>query len=319
MSSCCAKKGPGYGTPLEAMKNGVREQILYVAMIPCQEGQPDYLATIDVDPNSSTYQQIIHRLYFPELDNELHHFGWNACSSCHDDCTKQRRYLVLGGFKSSRIYIVDTENSKQPSLYKTIDSDQLKKLDLSAPHTVHCLGSGDIMISCLGNAQKELPGGFALLNEKFEVVGRWNEENNPSAVQFYYDFWDKPRYNIMVSSEWAAPNIFEKSFNPSDVASNKYGHSLHFWDWSKRQYLKTVDLGADGNIPLELRFCHNPVNPVGFVVCALGSSVFRFYPDQANEWQVEKVIQIETANSRDGQPTPAIISDMLISLNDKYS
>jgi len=69
---------------------------------------------------------------------------------------------------------------------------------------------GKIMISCLGNAKGELPGGFALLNENFELTGRWNKENNPSEVQFYYDFWYKPRYNIMVSSEWAAPNVFEK-------------------------------------------------------------------------------------------------------------
>ena len=48
---------------------------------------------------------------------------------------------------------------------------------------------------------------------------------------------------------------FYLGFNPNDVALNKYGHSLHFWDWSKRKYLKTIDLGTDGSIPLELRFC----------------------------------------------------------------
>jgi selenium-binding protein 1 len=69
------------------------------------------------------------------------------------------------------------------------------------------------MISCLGNAKGELPGGYVLLNQKFEVTGRWNKENIPSEVQFYYDFWYKPRYNIMVSSEWAAPNVFEKGKN----------------------------------------------------------------------------------------------------------
>ncbi len=190
------------------------------------------------------------------------------------------------------------------------------------------------MISCLGNAKGELPGGFALFNGNFEVIGRWNDGKNPPAVQFYYDFWYKPRYNIMVSSEWAAPNVFEKGkifffqiikflfylgFNPNDVALNKYGQSLHFWDWSKREYLKTIDLGTDGLIPLELRFCHNPITPYGYVVCALGSSVFRFFQDKLNEWQVEKVIQVESLTGNDGQPLPAIISDMLLSLNDKFS
>jgi selenium-binding protein 1 len=138
-SSCC-KAGPGYASPLEAMKNGPQEKLLYVAMIPCQEDQPDYLATIDVDPNSPNYQQVISRLYVPNKNDELHHFGWNACSSCHGDGDKQRRFIVLGGFKSSRIYIIDTANETKPSLYKTIESEELKKLDLSAPHTVHCLG-----------------------------------------------------------------------------------------------------------------------------------------------------------------------------------
>ena len=139
-SSLSLKHGPGYASPLEAMQNGPREKLLYVAMIPCQEGERDYLATVDVDPNSSNYQQVIHRLYVPNINDELHHFGWNACSSCHNDCSKQRRFIVLGGFKSSRIYIVDTANETEPSLHKIIESDELKKLDLSAPHTVHCLG-----------------------------------------------------------------------------------------------------------------------------------------------------------------------------------
>lgn len=145
-SSSCCKKGPGYASPLDAMQNGPREKILYVAMIPCTEGQANYLATIDVDPDSPTYKQVIHRLYVPNPDDELHHFGWNACSSCHGDDTKKRRFIVLGGFKSSRIYIIDTANEKQPTIHKTIESDELKKLNLSAPHTVHCLGKWDIFL-----------------------------------------------------------------------------------------------------------------------------------------------------------------------------
>ena len=112
--------------------------------------------------------------------------------------------------------------------------------------------------------------------------------------------------------------LFHIGFNPNDVNLNKYGRSLHFWDWSKRKYLKTIDLGPDGLIPLELRFCHNPTTPYGYVVCALGSALFRFFQDASQEWQVEKVIQIEPLVGKDGQPRPAIISDMLISLNDKF-
>ena len=44
-----------------------------------------FLATIDVDPKSESYSKVIHRLEMPGIGDELHHMGWNACSSCHGD------------------------------------------------------------------------------------------------------------------------------------------------------------------------------------------------------------------------------------------
>ena len=54
----CAE-GPGYATPLDAMR-GPREKLLY---IPCVytgtgRGKPDYLATIDCNPDSSNYGKV---------------------------------------------------------------------------------------------------------------------------------------------------------------------------------------------------------------------------------------------------------------------
>lgn len=57
--------------------------------------KPDYLATVDTDPNSPTYSKVIHRLPMPYLNDELHHSGWNSCSSCHGDPSAARRFLVL--------------------------------------------------------------------------------------------------------------------------------------------------------------------------------------------------------------------------------
>lgn len=57
--------------------------------------KPDYLGTVDVDPNSPTYSQVIHRLPMPYVGDELHHTGWNSCSSCHGDPSADRRFLVL--------------------------------------------------------------------------------------------------------------------------------------------------------------------------------------------------------------------------------
>ena len=102
---CC---GPGYASPQAAMQ-APREKLLYTVALYIGTGiqKPDYLATIDADPESPTYSQVISRLEMPGIGDELHHMGWNACSSCHHDATKERRYLILPGVRSSNLHIVD--------------------------------------------------------------------------------------------------------------------------------------------------------------------------------------------------------------------
>jgi selenium-binding protein 1 len=53
--------------------------------------EPDFLAVVDVDPNSATYGKIVHKLPMPDIGDELHHFGWNACSSAY--CPNARPFL----------------------------------------------------------------------------------------------------------------------------------------------------------------------------------------------------------------------------------
>lgn len=56
-AGCC--QGPGYATPLDAMKNGPKETLLYVICVqPEGRQKPDYLATVDIDPNSPTCGQV---------------------------------------------------------------------------------------------------------------------------------------------------------------------------------------------------------------------------------------------------------------------
>ena len=141
-SECC---GPGYASPAEAMK-APREKLLYTVALYIGTGiqKPDYLATIDADPESPTYSQVISRLEMPGIGDELHHMGWNACSSCHHDPSKERRYLIVPGVRSSNLHIVDcATDPRNPRLHKVIDGAEIKeKTNLSAPHTVHCLGGG---------------------------------------------------------------------------------------------------------------------------------------------------------------------------------
>lgn len=301
------------------MQEGEREKVLYTVALPDGTGReaPGYLATVDVDPASTTYSQVIHRTYFPHTGDELHHFGWNACSSCHTDASKSRRYLIVPGFRSGRIHIVDTADTRAPRLHKILEpEDVVRKTGLSAPHSVHCLADGHVMISMLGDAQGNGPGGFLLLDDKFDVAGRWEQESN--GRRFNYDFWYQPRHNVMVSSELGAPNTYLPGFNLEDVGKGLYGRHIHFWDWQERRLLNSVDLGQDGLIPLEVRFLHDPDRSDGYAGAALSSSLWHWRKTD-DRWQVRKAVDIPAIDVEGWPfPVPALLVDFVISLDDRY-
>ncbi|KAM6967973.1 methanethiol oxidase [Aplochiton taeniatus] len=303
---------------------GEREEIVY---LPCiyrntsSQKEPDYLATVDVDPSSPTYCQVIHRLPMPNVGDELHHSGWNACSSCFDDASKKRNRLVLPSLISSRIYVVDVgTNPRAPRLHKTVEPTELFwKCGLANPHTTHCLASGHIMISCMGDPSGNGKGGFVLLDgETFEVTGTWEQPGD--AAPFGYDFWYQPRHNVMVSTEWGAPKALAEGFNPQHVKEGLYGRSIHVWDWTTHKRLQSLDLGEEGAIPLEVRFLHNPAATEGYVGCALNGAVFRFYRTPKGDWAVEKVIKVPSKKVEGWilPEMPGLITDILVSLDDRF-
>ena len=96
--------------------------------------------------------------------DELHHFGWNACSSSlcpnapHPHV--ERRYLVVPGLRSSRIHILDTKpDPRHPKIVKVIEPEEIaEKTGYTRPHTIHC-GPEGIYVAALGNAEGKAPGG----------------------------------------------------------------------------------------------------------------------------------------------------------------
>jgi selenium-binding protein 1 len=260
----------------------------------------------------------------PNVGDELHHFGWNACSSCHGDPKLMRRYLIVPGLLSGRIHVLDAANPAAPKLHKVIEPETIaKEANLSAPHTVHCLPEGQIMISMLGDGQGNAPGGFLLLDQEFKIAGRW--EKDAAGMEFNYDFWYLPRHNTMISSQWAAPKTFRGGFKLEDVQAGKYGQKLHFWDWKARKLQQTIDLGDAGRIPLEIRCHHNPASPQGFVGAALSSAIWQFQLDSSRKaggpgsWSAQKVIQVEPVETKGWPfPVPGLITDLVLSLDDRW-
>ncbi len=102
-----------YPSPRSAMQ-APAETLAYVVRVnPTGDGRPDAITVVDVDPTSGSYGQLVGEVEMTHPGDELHHFGWNACSSMlcpnapHPHV--ERRYLIAPGLGSSRVYVIDTK------------------------------------------------------------------------------------------------------------------------------------------------------------------------------------------------------------------
>ena len=321
------------------------EEIAYVALLaPGGNGQRDGIGVIDTSRGSPSYGKMIGRVDFPQGGNELHHFGWNACSShlCPyaPNAHVERRYLVVPGTNSSRIHIVDTQpDPRAPRLIKVIEPDEvMAKTGYAAPHTVHC-GPDGIYINALGAPGGDGPGGiFTLDHDKFEVKGRWEQDRGPQYLA--YDFFWHLGQETMITSEWGTPNMVQNGVNPELLLAGKYGHALHVWNLRTGRHEQTIDLGADQQMVLELRPAHNPTRAYGFAsvvlsIADLSASVFLWYLDTTvkgergsrGAWKAKKVITIpaEPADPAQLPPllkgfnaVPPLVTDINLSVDDHW-
>jgi methanethiol oxidase len=323
-----------YPSPRMAMK-APAERLAYVASFDPERKVPDEIAVVDVEKNSRTYSQIIGKVPMPHPGDELHHFGWNACSSClcpnapHPHV--ERRYLVVPGLRSSRLHIIDTKpDPKAPRIVKVIEPEEIaERTGYTRLHTVHC-GPEGIYVTALGNRRGEAPGGILLIDhETFDVRGQWEIDRGPQRLA--YDAWWHLGYDTLVTSEWGTPSTFEDGLVPEILLKSQYGRKLHFWDLNKRSHLQEIDFGEEYQLVFELRPAHDPTKAYGFVNAVislkdLSSSIWTWYRD-GNQWSVKKVIEIpaEPADPdllppvlKGFKAVPPLVTDIDLSMDDRF-
>jgi selenium-binding protein 1 len=277
---------------------------------------PDILAVVDTNVESGTYGQIVHETSMPYVGDELHHFGWNRCSSaCHGP---DRSHLIIPGLRSSRVYIINVaDDPLRPRVEKVIEPEEIvQATGYTRPHTTHCMPGENVVISMLGDAEGNGAGGFAAIDAKtFEVKGRW--ENGGPRPAMNYDFWYQPRKNTLVSSEFGVPNAYESGFDLADVEAGRYGQRLHFWNLERRELEQTIDLGANGLIPLEIRWKHDPEADDGFVGAALSSTIWHFHRENGS-YAAQPVIAVDPVELDSWPiPVPGLITDLVLAMDDK--
>jgi selenium-binding protein 1 len=71
-----------YPSPKMAMQ-APPEKLAYMALINSKkDARPDAIGVVDLDPTSKGYGRLVGKVDMTKPGDELHHFGWNACSSC---------------------------------------------------------------------------------------------------------------------------------------------------------------------------------------------------------------------------------------------
>jgi methanethiol oxidase len=324
-----------YPSPKLAME-APAETLAYVALLePDQRSRPDALGVIDLEAGSDTYGEIVSTVEMAAPGDELHHFGWNACSAALCPSAPrphvERRYLLVPGLASSRVYVVDTkEDPHAPRIVKTIEGDELiGKTGYSRPHTSHC-GPDAIYVSGLGGRNADQAGGiFRLDCESFDLLGAWQAETGPQRYQ--YDFWWHLNQDTLVSSEWGTPSMFEDGVVPEKLLGREYGHAMHVWDLRHRNHVQTLEVGDEHQMVLELRPAHDPGREWGFVgvvvsVEDLSASVWHWYREDG-AWKIRKAITIpaEPAEPELLPPllqgfgaVPPLVTDINLSLDDRF-
>src|SRR5438132_13878202 len=93
-----------YPSPRLAMRGPPEKYAFGAALNPPGSRFNDALLVVDADPYSRTYGGQVGEVKMPDCADELHHFGWNACSSALSRCAPhprvERRYSCVPGLRS---------------------------------------------------------------------------------------------------------------------------------------------------------------------------------------------------------------------------
>ena len=245
------------------------ENFAYTLLLSPDFSKPDALAVIDVKPGSPTFSQIVHTVTMPYKGDEFHHFGWNACSSALSPLTGhaflERRYLIIPGLRSSRIYVVDTKPDPTKAKIPRSSSPRRcsRRLATRGPTRFIAVRKASTSARSAVAARRAPTGRQASSSWIARHLISWVAGRSTAAPKIYIMTWESAAR--LHGNERVGVAAFENGVVPEDLLSNKYGHHIHFWDLRARRNVQTIDLGANHQMALEVRPAHDPIREHGFM------------------------------------------------------
>ncbi len=234
---------------------GKPEKVLYVFCVDSAGKDNDFLAVIDVQPESKDYGKLVYQLDLGSSGNETHHFGF----------TDDRTHVWGCSLFSSRIFLINVaDDPARPRLVKVLE-DVPGKTGLTGPHSPYAL-PGRMLLSFLGGKDGGLPAGLAEFTNEGEFV---RTLPMPPEAPYGYDVAIKPDLNRMATSAFTPPQNYKKPFAEMDLKA--FGKEVLIWDFRARKVLCKLTTGA---APLECRWSLKDKADHGFTNCALDDSIW---------------------------------------------
>lgn len=244
----------------------------------------DKLVTIDANPKSKKYGQVIHRLSVPGR-GEAHHMGF----------TDDRRFLWAGRLDDSKIFVFDMARPDKPKLVKTI-ANLPAKTGFVGPHTFYAL-PGRMLVQALSNT-KDHGGttGMVLFNNKGDIVQKiampTGEVGGVKGDGYGYDIGINPAKNMMLTSSFAGWNNYMMDLGKlvqDAEAMKRFGNTMVAWDLKAMTPKQVFSVpGA----PLEIRWSLKEGDNWAVAATALTSKIWLVKPDAAGQWQAKEVATI---------------------------
>ncbi|NXY12164.1 SBP1 oxidase, partial [Pteruthius melanotis] len=299
-----------------------REEVAYVTCTyrsTCIE-QPDFLATVDLNPRSPHYGQVIHRLPMPNLKDELHCAGWGPACGCFESGAAAKRTKLWPGAASTPM----SSRKVGTRWWHRCQGWAGGCRGPVAPPRPICAPGASAGLG-LGTGRGSTRGGLVPPVLSGAAPAAPQSRSSPLLPNPALSEFPLPKSRPVAadppqepSGEGSRSPLAPDPFPP--CPAGVFGRRLNVWNLSCRSLSQCFDLGED-SLPLNVRFLHNPDAAEGYVACALSGAVFRFYKScEANNWAVEEVIRIPPKDVSGWimPKMPAFIADLLISPDDRF-
>ncbi len=266
-----------------------RESLLYVWTRDATGTGGDFIAVIDVDPQSRAFGEIVATAPTGSTNNEAHHFGYT------DDASR----IFAGGIMSNRMFLYDVgDDARQLRLTRTVD---LTQTGYVGPHTAYAVPGG-VLVTMMGDAGGDGAGAIVELDTEGNVRKVLPAPMHEGRPVNLYDLTVLPQTNRMLTTGLA----HAAHFAHGPPASEQVGNQVVVWDWQRRQVTQIAEIDAG---PAVLRPLRSQGATSGFVNALFGNTIW--YWDEAGDGTLdfERVVEL---------PEGSIPADMRVSPDDRY-